>query len=78
MEAGGAAVLPRLVPHTFVVTSSTASWMTVHTPAGFDRFVRAVAEAIGEAPPDREELTRIAAEHGVEILGAGITLEPSG
>ena len=78
VEAGGAAVLPRLVPHTFVVTSATATWMTVHTPAGFDRFVRAVAETSGGAPADRKLLTRIAAEHGIEILGAGITLEPPG
>ena len=40
------------------------------TPAGFEAFVRAVGSPEPGAPlPDPAELARIAAEHGIEILG---------
>jgi len=49
----------------------------VHTPAGFDRFVTdagTVATTLdapppGDVPPDAATLARIAATHGIEILG---------
>src|SRR5256885_1746712 len=37
--AGGLAILPRGLPHGFVVVSAAARFLTLHTPAGFDRFV---------------------------------------
>jgi quercetin dioxygenase-like cupin family protein len=39
--AGAVAFLPRQVPHGFVVTSQQARFLTLHTPAGFDRFTLA-------------------------------------
>jgi quercetin dioxygenase-like cupin family protein len=73
--AGSAAVLPRGLPHTFVVLSPTARYLTLHTPAGFDDFVRAVADlAAGGGPPGRAALTSTAAEHGIEITGPGLSL----
>ncbi|MBG0857694.1 cupin domain-containing protein [Streptomyces spinoverrucosus] len=39
--AGAAAFLPRKVPHAFVVTSPQARFLTLHVPAGFERFVLA-------------------------------------
>ena len=70
VSAGGAAVLPRDVPHGFVVTSDSARYLTLHTPAGFDRFVHEVSAAAHDgAPPDRGTLIQLAAAAGIEILG---------
>lgn len=38
-ESGGLAWLPRSKPHAFVVTSPTARFLTITTPAGFEDFV---------------------------------------
>lgn len=46
------------------------------SPAGFDAFVRSVSDAqAAGAPPDRATLIALAAEHGVDIIGPGLTLE---
>lgn len=74
---GSAAVLPRDVPHGFVVVSATARYLTLHTPSGFDAFVREVsAAARNGAAPDRATLVDIAAAHGIEILGPGPSFPP--
>jgi quercetin dioxygenase-like cupin family protein len=74
--AGGFVFGPRNVPHTFEVASERARFLTVAQPAGFEDFVRAVAEPAGALdlpppadPPDPGRLTALAAEHGIEILG---------
>src|SRR6201996_2549979 len=70
--AGDVAVLPRDQEHTFLVVSATARYLTLHAPAGFDRFVRAVSDAAqGGASPDRAALVALAAEHGIDITGPG-------
>jgi quercetin dioxygenase-like cupin family protein len=77
--AGHVAVLPRGEDHTFVVVSATASYLTLHTPAGFEDFVRDVsdaAEAAG-APPAGDALAALAARHGIDIIGPGLTLDDS-
>src|SRR4051794_33947413 len=64
---GAAAVLPRNLPHAFVVTSPQARFLTIHTPAGFDEFTLAVGDPATSfdgpppdaAPPDPAELTRL-------------------
>ena len=73
---GSAAALPRSRPHSFVVVSNDARFLTIHTPAGFDGLTRAagtpatdLATPPGIAPPDPAELTRLAAEYGIEIIG---------
>ncbi len=74
--AGHVAVLPRDQVHTFMVVSPTARYMTLHTPAGFDAFVRDVsraAQATG-APPGRGALVALAAGHGIDIVGPGLSL----
>ena len=74
-SAGDSAVLPRGLPHTFVVLSATARYLTLHTPAGFDEFVQAVSDlAVGGQAPDRAALVAAAAERGIEILGPGLSL----
>ena len=73
-SAGHTAVLPRDVPHTFVILSQTARYMTLHTPAGFDTFVHDVSDLTRHGgAPDRAALVAVAAGHGIEILGPGIS-----
>ena len=75
--AGHVAVLPRDQVHTFLVVSVTARYLTLHTPAGFEAFVRDVSDAAraGSGPPDRAVLVALAAEHGIDIVGPGLTLD---
>ncbi len=75
--AGAFVFGPRDVPHTFVVSSEQARFLLVTEPAGFEGFVRALAEPAARAeippaptaPPDMEPVLRAAADHGLEILG---------
>jgi quercetin dioxygenase-like cupin family protein len=72
LDAGGAAVVPIRVPHTFRVDSETARVLVLSTPAGLERMVRdgAVPAATPTLPPadaprpDPGELERIFASHG--------------
>jgi quercetin dioxygenase-like cupin family protein len=73
-SAGHTAILPRDVPHTFVIVSQTARYLTLHTPAGFDTFVRDVSDLARDGGgPDRTALVAVAATHGIDILGPGIS-----
>jgi hypothetical protein len=78
---GQAALAPRDVPHAYRVESEEARWLVITTPAGFDAFVREVAEPAPaeELPPagrpfDPAVLGQAAAKVGIEILGAPGTL----
>jgi quercetin dioxygenase-like cupin family protein len=80
--AGSFVYGPREVPHTFAVSSDTARFLLVTEPAGFERYMRALAEPASELvipapasePRDVEAMARLAAEYGIEILGRpGIT-----
>jgi hypothetical protein len=75
--AGHVAVLPRAQVHTFLIVSSAARYLTLHTPAGFEEFVREVSDASrdGGPPPDRAALAALAAGHGIDIVGPGLTLD---
>jgi quercetin dioxygenase-like cupin family protein len=73
---GTVAVLPRRLRHAYVVTSATARFLTLHIPAGFERFAAEVGEPAQAltlppepaGPPDVAALTRAAARHGITIL----------
>jgi quercetin dioxygenase-like cupin family protein len=75
--AGSFVYGPRDVPHTFVVSSRQARFLLVAEPAGFERFLRTLAEPAdtlsipprATEPPDFERLTAVATEYGLEILG---------
>ena len=70
LRAGEGILAPRGVPHTVRVGDSEARWLVTSTPAGFEAFVRALGTP--EPPtsmPTPEELTRVAAQNGIEILG---------
>ena len=75
--AGSFVFGPRGIPHTFAVTSPEARFLLVIEPAGFESFVRALAEPAQtltlppatSQPPDPERMVAAAADYGIEILG---------
>lgn len=77
MGEGAAALLPRALPHAFVVISPQARFLTLHTPAGFERFTLEVGTPATPGqpppsdalPPDPEALAAMARSHGIDILG---------
>ena len=74
-RAGDTVVVPRGLPHAFRVRSASARYLSVHTPAGHERFLRAAGrpaerlELPPSGPPDLPRLESAYAAHGVEILG---------
>lgn len=82
IDPGAVAILPRQVPHGFIVTSAHARFLTLHTPAGyFDAFLTATAmpttAQAGVVPPapaqtdhslDPAALAAAAARYGIHIL----------
>jgi mannose-6-phosphate isomerase-like protein (cupin superfamily) len=71
LRAGDFFLAPRGVPHAYRVGDAPARWLVTSSPAGFERFVAAVA-ALPE--PDPARLAAVAAEHEIEILGPPGTL----
>ena len=77
LEAGGAAVVPMGVAHTFRVDTDTARVLVLSTPAGLERFIRdgsVPASAPSLPPPNTprptaEEFDRIFRAHGQVNLG---------
>ena len=77
LRAGQFANAPAGVPHTYRVVSDEKARILVTSPTGdFVRFVLAYGEPaerhelpVVEGPPDAERLGRLAAEHGIDLLG---------
>ena len=75
-RSGTVAVLPRRLRHAYVVTSATARFLTLHSPAGFEQFAAEAgqpAQALTlppptAGPPDFAALAQAAARHGITIL----------
>jgi mannose-6-phosphate isomerase-like protein (cupin superfamily) len=61
LATGQAALAPREVPHSYRVESEEAHWLVITTPAGFESFVREVAEP---APADELPASRAPARPG--------------
>jgi mannose-6-phosphate isomerase-like protein (cupin superfamily) len=64
---------PRNIPHGFKVTGTAPAQMLVLvSPGGFERFIKDLGEPVGRPPslPDIARLEAVAANYGVEILGA--------
>ncbi len=70
-DPGDFVLAPRGVPHAYRVGDRPARWLLVSSPAGFERFVAAVA-ALDDLDP--AVLTAVAAQHHIEILGPPGTL----
>jgi quercetin dioxygenase-like cupin family protein len=73
LGAGGIAVVPRGVPHAFMVTSATARMLCLQTPGSGEAFYRHASEPAGdgEQPPVDFDRVRAAAEAtgAIELLG---------
>jgi quercetin dioxygenase-like cupin family protein len=63
---GDLAIAPRGAPHAYRVGERPARWLVISSPAGFERFVAAVA-ALDDLDP--AAVAAVAAEHDIEILG---------
>jgi hypothetical protein len=74
LAAGGIAIIPRGVPHAFMVTSAQATMLCLQTPGGGEAFYRRASEPAiqGEpsAPIDFDRVRETATQTGaIEILG---------
>jgi quercetin dioxygenase-like cupin family protein len=76
LQPGEFALAPHGVPHTYRVESEEgARWLVTSSDGSFDRFVAAYGIPAAEdrfpdpGEPDVERLDRLAAEHGIDILG---------
>lgn len=75
LAAGGYAFAPRGVPHAYVVRSERARMLTTLSPAGLEELFVALGAPVGEGEPREEamppmdELIRLFAGYGCEILG---------
>jgi mannose-6-phosphate isomerase-like protein (cupin superfamily) len=79
-SAGACAFLPRGVPHTFVVEGATpARMIAILTPGGGEAFFAEAGRPAGgdgfppPAPPDLEQLRRVATRFGNRIVGPPLT-----
>ncbi len=72
---GGVAMVPRGVPHAFLVTSQSARLLTLETPGSSEAFYRGASEPLtpsleAAAPVDFDRVRASAARNGgIEILG---------
>ena len=64
VEAGSCALLPRGLPHAFLITDGPADLIQISNPAGFETFMAEVGPN-----PDPADLAEIARRHNIEILG---------
>jgi quercetin dioxygenase-like cupin family protein len=80
LSAGGLALGPKGVPHTYRVEGDRdARWLAICTPGDFEPFVFAASRPADRpepppphGPPTDEEVaavTALATEHGIELLG---------
>jgi quercetin dioxygenase-like cupin family protein len=73
LGAGGIAVIPRLVPHAFAVTTPRARMLCVQTPGSGEAFYRLASDPLDQAERvvDFARVAAAAAQTGaIEILGA--------
>jgi quercetin dioxygenase-like cupin family protein len=73
-SAGHLILLPRDIPHAFVVTSERARLIGMVTPGGFESFFTDLATPVmpgapPAAPPTIAAMTAAAPAYGLEILG---------
>ena len=79
LRAGETLLGPRGVPHTYLVTSDDARWLTVTAKGDFEAFVRSFSrpaterdlpEASGPPSPEQEAaLAEACHRHGIELVG---------
>lgn len=74
LHAGGIAVIPRGIPHAFMVTSTQARMLCLQTPGNGEAFYRLASDLVveGDEPPamDLGRVRQAAGQTGaIEILG---------
>lgn len=76
LTAGEYALAPHGLPHTYRAGDEGAVMLVTSTPGRFVAFLREAGEValapelpVLEGPPDAERLGRIAAAHGITLLG---------
>lgn len=73
LAAGGIAIIPRGVPHAFMVTTPTARMLCLQTPGGGEAFYRHASEPAGVGEPPMPDFGRVhaaaAVTDAIEILG---------
>jgi quercetin dioxygenase-like cupin family protein len=81
LGAGDYALVPRGVPHAYLVTSERARVLVTFSPSGFEEvFMELGVPANGGPPPDDavmpapDEFARLLAPYGCEIVGPPPTL----
>lgn len=73
--AGDTVVVPKGVPHAFMVVSPVVRYVLLNVPGGQDEFFRVAgepavrAELPPPAPPDFARISAAAGQFGIEILG---------
>jgi quercetin dioxygenase-like cupin family protein len=75
LRQGDAGFLPRRIPHTFKITSSSARFLVQVTPGGFENYFRELGEPAGSmqyqglsAPLDFNKIGQVAARYGVSMV----------
>lgn len=74
LTSGDAVFLPRGVPHTYVLTSDEVELLTICTPGGFEKFLRAAGWDLSRPIPadwdiDTSSLAQAAEASGQKVLG---------
>jgi quercetin dioxygenase-like cupin family protein len=73
LATGGIAIIPRGVPHAFMVTTATARMLCLQTPGGGEAFYRRASEPAGAGQPPLPDFERVreaaTATGAIEILG---------
>ena len=73
LGAGGIAIVPRGVPHAFMVTSAEARMLCLQTPGHGEAFYRHASDPAGEGTPPEADFDRVRAAAGdtgaIELLG---------
>jgi quercetin dioxygenase-like cupin family protein len=73
LAVGGIAIVPRGVPHAFMVTTPTARMLCLQTPGGGETFYRHASDPAGVGEPPMPDFARVraaaAATGAIEILG---------
>jgi quercetin dioxygenase-like cupin family protein len=78
LSGGGVAVLPRGVPHTYLVTSATASILEVITPGGLEQAFREAGWDLRTAPPEGWACTPDVVAAAMAKVGCTILGPPPG
>jgi quercetin dioxygenase-like cupin family protein len=77
VPAGGTAILPRGVPHTFGnLGTDTVKSLVLLTPAGLENFFAEVEPLATQAEPDMRAIVPLATKYGIQLAGPPLAARP--